>query len=64
MMLPTVRGFWEVEKGERGMVEEPTMRAVAEGARLRGVEEMVRAGPPGVRVWESMIRREEVGLRE
>ncbi len=54
-------GNWE---GERGMVEEPTMRAVPEGARLRGVEEMVRAGPPGVRVWEPIIRREEVGLRE
>lgn len=63
-----VRGTWEllsdIWEGERGMVEEPTTRAVPEGARLRGVEEMVRAGPPGVRVWEPMIRREEVGLRE
>lgn len=55
MVSPIIRGGWDVERVERGMVEEPTTRAVPEGARLMGVEEMVRAGAPGVRVWEPMM---------
>jgi len=41
--------------GGRGIVDEPTTSAVADGARLRDVEAMVMAEAPGVRVWEAMM---------
>ena len=46
---PTVRGGGRVGEEPRGMVFEPIMRAVAEGAREMGVPERVMR-PPGVRV--------------
>lgn len=55
-MLPMTSGrFSDAEGGGgRGIVDEPTMSAVANGARLRGVEAMVIAEAPGVRVLEAM----------
>lgn len=41
--------------GRRGIVDEPTTSADADGARLRGVEAMVMAKASGVRVWEAMM---------
>lgn len=41
--------------GGRLWVWPPTTRAEAEGAREMGVEFMVMAEPPGVRVWEPKI---------
>ncbi len=46
---PIVRGGGRVGEEPRGMVFEPIMRAVAEGAREMGVPEMVIT-PPGVRI--------------
>jgi hypothetical protein len=40
---------------ERGIVLVPMMMAVAEGAREMGVPETVMGGPPGVRVWVSIM---------
>ena len=58
---PIVSGGGSVVEEPRGMVFEPIMRAVAEGARELGVPERVMI-PPGGRVWpETMYWEREFG---
>ena len=53
---PIVRkGEREAGEGRRDIVWLPITACVASGARLMGVLDIVMAGPPGMRVWPSMM---------
>ena len=44
----------EIGTGDNGIVEEPSISAVPDGASETTVPEIVSAGPPGTRVWPSI----------